>query len=721
MSYLDKLKPLDSGNSKSAGNPTPSTGYTSKLQPYEEKNTEKKQGFLEKMARGIVSPVATLAARPFQLGAELLGASPEKVDKFSEKYSAGLVAPTPKTGGDIVKDIGRGLETVSLGIGGGGIKTAGKEVLKGATKQAIKQGFKEGTIAGGIGGLGSGLEQGQNLPSSIGTGAIGAVTGGVLGGAIGGGASVIKNKIAPTPEYLGKNLDTRIRKALEGTTGDATLIEEKAFKAKKALQLLTSESEGLSIPDTSASLGSGKTKPFDITKAKPNELVSAVVEMGKKIATNARQTAERASNFGKKVNIDEAIGKVKRAVDDGVIPKATGARLEKQLNNLGNDPLKTHDWIEEVNKKYKNKYERGTISDTALGGVADDVADALRSQLDSIVDRKGYAEAFGNNQELKRIIVQAAKKANKNVNFGDVSSDAGLDAAISVITGNPAYMARTVGSGIFRGLISSFRNQSPIRNLKKAADLTKRVSSISKLPSSEIKGGSQLALPSPESGIRSEIRASNPIKVAPLGSNMEFTGKGNFIDNIKPLPKNEGLVNNNPLLTGAGVTGIGAIGAGAFPEKSKEQFTPVQKKVNDSREEFKRRISTVENEALVTRGKDAYKSVGTTGDLGKYQVNPKSLKDWGKAWLGKEVSKSEFLGSPKLQEEFFSEFQNVVDRLKLSPEEAAIAWHSGWGILGKDRQTTTRQERDNEFRQYIKRKMREDEPRRYLSKFNNVK
>lgn len=67
--------------------------------------------------KGIVSAPATLIARPFQAIAELAGASPEAVDAFSSKYSGGLVAPVPKNYGDVTKDIGRGVQTVSLGVG----------------------------------------------------------------------------------------------------------------------------------------------------------------------------------------------------------------------------------------------------------------------------------------------------------------------------------------------------------------------------------------------------------------------------------------------------------------------------------------------------------------------------------------------------------------------------------------------------------------------------
>lgn len=94
-------------------------------------------GFL----KGLVSAPATLLARPFQASAELLGASDQDVNNFSNKISGGLIAPTPQNFGDVGKDVGRAAETVALGAGG--------------------------PIAGGaLFGAGNSLEQGNNLFST---------------------------------------------------------------------------------------------------------------------------------------------------------------------------------------------------------------------------------------------------------------------------------------------------------------------------------------------------------------------------------------------------------------------------------------------------------------------------------------------------------------------------------------------------------------------------
>lgn len=85
-------------------------------------------------AKSVVSPVATMIARPFQAGAELLGADSGAVDKFSKDISGGLIAPVPQNAGDVVKDVGRGAQTVALGlapVAGGALFGAGNSVEQG--------------------------------------------------------------------------------------------------------------------------------------------------------------------------------------------------------------------------------------------------------------------------------------------------------------------------------------------------------------------------------------------------------------------------------------------------------------------------------------------------------------------------------------------------------------------------------------------------------------
>lgn len=118
---------------------------------------EEKDGFL----KTLVKAPATIIARPFQAAAALGGVSDEAIDKFSKEKLRGFVAPTPDNFSDVKKDVGRGVQTVALGM--------------------------PGLASGGAAfGVGSSLEQGNDLFSTqtalqTGLGAGGGKLLGVLG------------------------------------------------------------------------------------------------------------------------------------------------------------------------------------------------------------------------------------------------------------------------------------------------------------------------------------------------------------------------------------------------------------------------------------------------------------------------------------------------------------------------------------------------------------
>jgi len=128
---------------------------------------------------------------------------------------------------------------------------------------------------------------------------------------------------------------------------------------------------------------------------------------------------------------------------------------------------------------------------------------------------------------------------------------------------------------------------------------------------------------------------------------------------------------------------------------------------------FSEGITYAENREAMDSGEDLYKVRGVTGDLGKYQVNPEVLSNWSEAWLDKKYTPEEFLNSPEAQEEFYKQFLAVANRLELTPEEAAVTWHRGWGELG----TGDRATRDERFFAKLKELMEEPESKKYLETF----
>lgn len=509
--------------------------------------------------------------------------------QFLTKNNIAAVTDAAKVGTDI------GLTFA----GGGGAKKAAQIGFKGALKQAAKQGLKEGTLIGGISGASTGLEEGATVGSTLKNTALGIGVGGLLGvgtAGLGAVAGKAKTGLVNTPEKLNAKLDSHIKDIFKGTTSDVQKVNDSAFKAKKGLELLQKESGSIKIPDSTAPLGSKVSKPFNLQKSTPNELLSGVLEMDKKIATNGRTAATKASQRGLKIDTTEVKNSLMSNLD---IPKATRGRLLEQLDRTQGDPLKIHDWVQDVNVKYGRRFQNGTIDDNLLSKTVNDVAENLRGKLNTIVDRKGYAEAYGNNQELKRMLVSIAKKANKGVNFGDISTDAGLDLGISILTGNPAYMARTVGTGIFRGVMSSVKNKAGIKSFKKAAELSRQLPTKTRLPSTRIKNQLESTTPPP---IAQTIKSSptstvgNIQKATKSIANTDQKLKAGDISRTLPQPKKKtseaGFAKPSTLAGGAATT----VGIGAAYKKLQDKYGTVN---YQAKEEVKQKHPQKLGEALM--------------------------------------------------------------------------------------------------------------------------
>ena len=248
----------------------------------------KEDGFLKSMAKGIIKPVATLAARPIQLGAELLGASAEQVDSATKKIAGDFVAPVPRTAGDVGKDVGRGLETLSLGIGGGGVAKAG---LKGLIKEGAIQGAKGGALYG----AGSGIEQGKSVGGVVKDTAIGGLSGGVLGGAIGGAipaslkaVNAVRNLHVERAAKAAREFDDLAGRIIQGTPDEIS-------SAKKVL----SEIDGRGVK-TYQDLGDALDNKIEIISGKLDEALDTepyVKSLDELAVTKKVGDAEISHNF----------------------------------------------------------------------------------------------------------------------------------------------------------------------------------------------------------------------------------------------------------------------------------------------------------------------------------------------------------------------------------------------------------------------------------------
>lgn len=141
-----------------------------------------------KFLRGIIRPFATLAARPIQL-AKAIGGATEEEQKIKSKYLGDI--ETSKSGKDVLKDVGRGLEAVSYGIGGGAGAQAVKGLGRQGLRQTIKQTAKEGLVGGAVGGAGMAIGEGKSAGEVAGSALLGGILGAGAAGTLGAGANLL--------------------------------------------------------------------------------------------------------------------------------------------------------------------------------------------------------------------------------------------------------------------------------------------------------------------------------------------------------------------------------------------------------------------------------------------------------------------------------------------------------------------------------------------------
>lgn len=513
MGYQDKLIPIERNNTPTTSSksfPTTTKSYQQKLKPITTPQSEtKKDGLLKSIvkdaAKLALSPVASLKA----VGEVAQGKTPTGI---TTEFT-GNVRPIGE-GFDVTKGlqenakplkdaVGKGLEFASyipVAKGLGLAKDAIAQPFKKTAFQTAKSLGKEGLVQGGLQGSGSALQQDKGVGGVITDTLKGTALGGVGGFVLGGVGAKASRAFSKTPaDFTSQLIDKDIRKAYQGVTGDIEKLDKIAYGSRKGLELLANESPNIKIPDSKAPLGSGATKAFDIKKANGNEFITAVNKLRQNVVTNARTAVKEASAKGFTLKTDDAKNVINQAVNNGDITPATASRLYKQIDNTKGDAEKIFDWVQEVNQKYKNRFEKGTIDDMATSRIANDIAEGFRKELNTITDRTGYAESMSNIKDLERLLVSVAKKANKNINFGDITSEAGLDAGISLLTGNPAYMARTLGSGIFKGIVGKIKNTQGLRSVKSAIGGISKIPNETKMPSAGLKQ-SRLMLTAPKAG-----------------------------------------------------------------------------------------------------------------------------------------------------------------------------------------------------------------------------
>lgn len=218
----------------------------------------------------LVKAPATILARPIQAIAELGGASAESVDRVTKKLTRGLVAPVPRSGADVKKDVGRGIQTAAFGLG---------------------------PVSGGLSfGVGNSLEQGNDLLSTE-----TAIQGGV--GALGGKLLDLVGKplLDASGKVIGKITPDIVKDvAGRGTEAVSQFMAQHEILPEAASNAINKGAEGFEniANKPFAVAGNIVKKPFVKT---PSDIVSAREKELQKIEGTYAQL-RKASDFSKDAN-----------------------------------------------------------------------------------------------------------------------------------------------------------------------------------------------------------------------------------------------------------------------------------------------------------------------------------------------------------------------------------------------------------------------------------
>lgn len=135
--------------------------------------------------------------------------------------------------------------------------------------------------------------------------------------------------------------------------------------------------------------------------------------------------------------------------------------------------------------------------------------------------------------------------------------------------------------------------------------------------------------------------------------------------------------------------GVKTASAAEFPAPAVNKTTFLHQNKSAGIDEVKKQVAFRESGIVSAKGKDPYKAVGPTKDLGKYQVSPDTLAGNSKRFLGKEMTPEQFLNSPADQEKFFEKtmekFQTSFGVKNL--DTAMVLWHRGFGDISASRIT----------------------------------
>lgn len=210
--------------------------------------------------RDVLRAPATLLVRPGQALASAKGFT-EDEQTVKSKFFGDI--KTSSNWKDVVKDIGRGMETVSLGVGVGAVKNIGANVAKESIKTVAKRAAIEGAAGGFVGSTGAGISQGKKGWELAQDALIGTAAGGILGGVIGGAGQKVFGK---SSARVANKVDNVVPEASvkEATTVRRGTNPNPMNREKVSYEPYTPDSELPTIE-----MGSKPRSPLPVIQTKP--------------------------------------------------------------------------------------------------------------------------------------------------------------------------------------------------------------------------------------------------------------------------------------------------------------------------------------------------------------------------------------------------------------------------------------------------------------------
>ena len=406
--------------------------YITTPTPSEERTLGSKvKSGLKSVYKAVAEPVANLIARP---GQAVLSAMGKEVPTGE---FLGLNITAPKTAKDVIGDVGRGLETVALGIGGGAVADIAKAGVKGAIKQGAIQGAKQGAIAGGMTGLGQGL-QGELTPEEIAKSTLqGTLIGGVTGGVLGGGIPAVGAVAQKTAQVAkkGTQLVTKTGKETVESIAKPANIMQRVARVDPTQQVKFKEASGETIGEYLTN-----RKIFGNTE----EVITKVVDRFKQSKNQADEALAKLTGVYKptpvKTVLNDLFTKEKNISSPGAL-SSDFKRVLSLKNKFDREGL-TMSEINEVKRLYERNVKLDFMKQNLPEGVkkANTLDDALRKWQFTQAEKLGLKNLPELNKETRsaKMLADAlAKKygkeqANNAVSLTDWIVLTGADPATAV-------------------------------------------------------------------------------------------------------------------------------------------------------------------------------------------------------------------------------------------------------------------------------------------------